>query len=433
MNSNADPGRAAWGMVALLLLANAMSFVDRMLLTLMVAPVRDELGISDTEISLLHGFAFAAFYAIAGLPLGRLSDRGDRTLLMSVGIAVWSAMTMACGLAAGFATLFAARIGVAIGEASLSPAAISLISERFPRRLVSRAIGVFQSGIFIGMAMAMLAGGALLAWFGGHSAPGPLQGLAPWRLVFIVIGAPGLLIALAMLFVTEPRRAQLQTRAAPSGAGAIKHMLANPRLYGGHFLTFTAITILAYGSLTWMATVLVRVHGLSTPEAGFMLGWVLLFAGPLGVMASGTLADGFARRGISYGPMLTAAIAALLLAIAVPLFAHAPTLALATTAVFLLSFAQSFPYGIASASLAVVTPPKFRGQATAFYLMISNLFGLTLGPLAIALMTDHYFRSDVAVGKSMALLPLVTTPLTLLGLSLCWTAYRKAWQEYRHG
>lgn len=431
MKAERVSGRAPWGLALLLLIANAMSFVDRMLLTLMVGPVRAELGISDTAISLLHGFAFAAFYAAAGLPLGRLADRGDRPRLMTAGVAAWSAMTMACGVAMNFGALFAARVGVAIGEASLSPAAVSLISDRFARPLVSRAIAVFQSGIFIGMALAMLCGGALLQWFEAHPPTGLLTGFAPWRLAFMAIGAPGLLVAFSLAFIREPRRDRAAPERRPTSIRkALGHVAGNARLYGGHFLTFTAITILAYGSLSWMASVLVRVHGVSTPEAGYRLGWALMIAGPLGVMASGALADAFAKRGLASGPMFTALISAVLLAIAAPLFSLAPTLSMAFAAAFFLAFAQSFPYGIASASLAVVTPEELRGQVTALYLMISNLFGLTLGPLAVALMTDRLFHSDAAVGHSLALLPLATTPLALAGLALCWSPYRKAWLEH---
>jgi len=428
MMSEPQSGRAPWGLALLLLVANAMSFVDRMLLTLMVAPVRADLGISDTAISLLHGFAFAAFYAAAGLPLGRMADRGNRSRLMAAGVTAWSAMTMSCGFALNFGSLFLARIGVAVGEASLSPAAVSLISERFARPLVSRAIAVFQSGIFIGMALAMLGGGAMLQWFEANPATGPFEGFPPWRMAFITIGAPGLLVAALLLFVREPRRDGAGADRPPTSTRmALGYVRQHARMYAGHFLAFTAITVLAYGSLSWMATVLVRGHGVPTPVAGFKLGLALLVAGPLGVIASGILADSFAKRRLASGPMLTALVSVLLLAVATPTFALAPDLQFALAAAFLLAFAQSFPYGIASASLAVVTPDAYRGQVTALYLMISNLFGLTLGPLAVALMTDRVFMNDESVGLSLALLPLATTPLALAGLALCWKPYREAW------
>ncbi len=297
---------------------------------------------------------------------------------------------------------------------------------------MARAIAVFQSGIFIGTALAMLGGGMLLRWFERHPPGGVLEAIAPWRLVFAAVCLPGLVIGAALLLVDEPRRRLgSEGRASTPITAALRHVAAHARLYGGHFLAFTAITILAYGSLSWTASVLVRVHHLPTADAGLLLGVALLTAGPLGVMCSGMLADRFAKRGVASGPMLTAAISVLLLAVATPAFALSPSLSEARPAAFLLAFAQSFPYGIASASLAVVTPARLRGQIVALYLMVSNLFGLTLGPLAVALLTDHWFREDAAVGQSLALLPWLTTPLAMAGLAICWEPYRRAWVEQR--
>lgn len=423
-------GAARWpmGVALLLMAANALSFVDRMLLTLMVGPVRAELGISDTQLSLLHGFAFALFYAIAGLPLGKMADSGDRPRIMAGGVALWSVMTAMCGVASNFALLFASRVGVAIGEASLYPSAISLLSSRFPRSLVSRAIAVFQSGIFLGTALAMLGGAALLGWFETQKGIVAFTGLSPWRLVFITLGMPGLLVAAMLLFVREPRRAE-GAEAPPliSWGAAARHILGNGRLYGGHFLAFTSITILGYGSLSWMPSVLVRSHGLSTADAGFLLGVALLIAGPIGVLSSGWLADHFAKRRMASGPMLTAVIAIAFLAVATPFFALSPTLAQVHLAAFLLALAQSFPYGISSASLVAVAPEALRGRVLALYLMISNLFGLTCGPLFVALLTDRYFEDDQKLYLSLALLPVLTTPIALAGIALCWKSYRAAW------
>lgn len=420
-------GAAPWGLALLLLTANSLSFVDRMLLTLLVGPIRAELGVSDTAISLLHGLAFASFYALAGLPLGRLADTWHRPRLMATGIALWSVMTSVCGFAANFATMFAARTGVAVGEASLSPAAISLLSERFPSTMAARAIAVFQSGIFVGTALSMLGGGLLLARFESHPLPGPLADLSPWRSVFVVVGAPGLLIALALLRVRETRVKRANAYAEGASLRAtMAHIFGAGRLYGGHFLAFTAITILAYGSISWMPSVLVRVHGLQTSEVGLLLGFALLIAGPLGVMSSGALVDALARRRVASGPMLAALVSVVLLAIAVPAYALAPNLKIARLTAYGLAFAQSFPYGIASASLAIVAPAALRGQLVALYLMISNLVGLTLGPLLVALLTDNFFHDDAAVGLSLSLLPLLTTPLALAGILVCWGPYRCA-------
>ena len=431
----AAPERLAppWALAALLMLANTFSFIDRTLLTLLVAPIRAELGISDTMISLLHGFTFAALYALMGLPLGRWADRGDRPTLMAGGVTLWSGMTVASGLASSLGGLAVARAGVAVGEASLAPAAVSLLAERMPQRAIARAIALFQSGIFVGSAAALFIGGALLRLLEqmDRTALGPLASYSPWRLVFIAVGAPGLLIAILLLMVHEPRRALAAAQQrAPSATlrQTIAYLSAHRHLYGWHVIAFTAITILAYGAMAWMPTVLVRSHGVSTATAGLWLGAVLLLAAPAGVMISGLLVDRALAQGRGDGPMRVALGGLVLLAIAVPAFALAPRFGLAIAADIPLAFGLGFPYGIASGSLALVTPAHLRGQVVALYLLISNLIGLSLGPLLIALCTDHLFQRDTAVHYSLALLPLLTVPLAAFALNRARAPFARAWQ-----
>lgn len=430
MNHEHTQNRAKWALAYLLLLANILSFIDRMLLTLLVKPIRADLAISDTEISLLHGLAFAVFYALFGLPLGRMADSVNRPKFMAGGVSLWSIMTAACAGATSFAGLFVARIGVAIGEATLSPAAISLLAERFPKHLVARAIGVFQSGIFIGTGLALLAGGSLLGWLEKQDLShfGILSGLAPWRIVFLCVGTPGILVAIALLFVKDKSRTKSKTNYdnATPFKDAVKFVWQNKPLYFGHILTFTAITILAYGSLSWMPTAMVRTHNVTSAQAGFSLGIIVLIMGPLGVMSSSWFLDNFIKRKKPDGVIVVAIIAALLLGVAVPLYALAPNLQMALIGAGLLAFGQSFPYGIASSALTLVTPAHFRGQIIALYLMISNLFGLTLGPLLVARMTDGYFHNDALIKYSLALLPLITVPFALLGAAICRRAFKNA-------
>jgi MFS family permease len=193
----------AWYAVAVLVLAFVFSFIDRIVIALLVEPIKADLGISDFDIGLLQGFAFAIFYALLGIPIGRLSDRISRRGIIATGIAVWSLMTAACGLARSFFGLFLARVGVGVGEATLSPAAYSMISDYFPREKLGRALGVYQSGAMLGAGIAFLVGGAavqLLSAYDGQVLPvlGPVR---MWQLAFFAVGLPGLLIALLMLTV----------------------------------------------------------------------------------------------------------------------------------------------------------------------------------------------------------------------------------------
>ncbi len=422
-----------WGLALLLLAANTLSFIDRTLLTLLVAPIRADLGISDTVISLLHGLSFAALYAVMGLPLGRWADRGDRPRLMAGGVGLWSLMTLASGAATSVGLLAAARAGVAVGEASLSPAAVSLLAERMPRAIVGRAIALFQSGIFLGSALALMAGGSLLRWFEAvaPSSLGAFAGYAPWRLVFFAAGAPGLLVALLLIFVREPRRAQAAApQHEPPSFRALREQIRRHRdAYVWHLVAFTAITVLAYGALAWVPTMLIRVHHIRTAEAGLWLGGILLIAGPLGVMASGTLVDRYLARGVADAPLRVGAGGLVLLAGAIPAYAFAPSVPVALLSFVPLAFGLGFPYGIASGALALITPPSLRGQISALYLMISNLIGMTFGPLLVALLTDRVFHDDLAVRYSLALLPVVTVPIAAVALFRCRAPFAAAWRE----
>jgi len=422
----------------LLMSANTLSFIDRTVMALLVDPIRSDLHISDTQISLLQGLAFALFYAAFGLPLGQAADRGNRPILMSAGVGIWSVMTAGCGLAANFWGLFLARMGVAVGEAALAPAAVSILSDRFPQRLVARALAVFQSGIFIGSALALICGGALLGWLkssNGLIFPG-IGRLADWRVVFIAVGAPGLVLVLALLAVREPRRRvdpDTAARLRPTISQALRWIWRRRRLYGAHFTGFTLITILAYGALAWTPTVMIRRFGVPPGAAGLDLGLILLAAGPVGVFSSGWLIDRLLVKGLVEGPILAALAGVVLFAFALPAYALAPGVGAAMGAATLLAFAQSYPYGIASASLALVTPPELRGQVTALYLLISNLLGLSLGPLLVALMTEHVFHNDQCVGVSLAILPCLTAPFAIAALWSCRKPYAEALQAIETG
>ena len=216
----------AWYAVAVLVLAFVFSFVDRIVIALLVEPIKADLGISDFGIGLLQGFAFALFYALLGIPIGRLSDRVSRRGIIATGIAIWSLMTAACGLARSFFGLFLARVGVGVGEATLSPAAYSMISDYFPREQLGRALGVYQSGALLGAGIAFLVGGAavqMLSVYDGQVLP-VLGEVRMWQLAFFVVGLPGLLVALLMLTVKEPARRGKASRhryrhSAPRGAG----------------------------------------------------------------------------------------------------------------------------------------------------------------------------------------------------------------------
>jgi MFS family permease len=189
--------RYAWYVACVLMVCNTFSFIDRQVLGLLVTPIKQDLGISDTRIGLLQGLAFGLYYTLLGIPMGRLVDSGSRRTLVAAGVFLWSLMTAACAGARSFGALFLARMGVGIGEATLSPAAFSLLADYFPKGRLATALSIFSMGIFFGSGLALLLGGLIVGALGS------------WRLTFLLVGLPGLLVALLALTIREPARRDL--------------------------------------------------------------------------------------------------------------------------------------------------------------------------------------------------------------------------------
>src|SRR5690606_31508962 len=228
----------AWYAVVILVIAFVFSFIDRIIIAMLVDPLKQDLGLSDTQLGILQGLAFAVFYAVVGLPIGRWADRYSRRMIIASGIFLWSIMTAVCGLARNFWELFLARVGVGVGEAALSPAAYSMIADYFPKEKLGRAVGVYQAGAFFGAGLSFLVGGLIIqavAKAGDISLP-LVGAVRPWQVVFFVVGLPGVLVALLMFTVREPaRRGQLAVHAAGIPLGTVvRYALSRWRVFGLH-------------------------------------------------------------------------------------------------------------------------------------------------------------------------------------------------------
>jgi MFS family permease len=385
-----------------------------MILALLVEPIKRDLGISDTQVGLLHGFAFAIFYTTLGVPIARLADRTDRRRLIAAGIAFWSAMTALCGLARGFWELFLARIGVGVGEASLSPAAFSMLADAFPADRLGRALGVYSSAIFAGAGIALLVGGGVAAAAASAAAVHlPLVGaVQPWQLTFIVVGAPGLVVALWVLSLREPPRRGVAIAARQEPLAAVfAWMRRHARAYGCHFAGFALLALVFNATIAWLPSVFVRVHGWSSGQAAFWIGSLLLVCGTTGIVAGGFAADAWRRRGKPDGSMrvgLTSALGVLPFAAAVPA-AASPWMAVALLGPLL--FFSAFAFGAAAAGLQWLTPPAMRAQVSALFLFVNNLVGIGAGPVAVALLTDRVFGVPQSVGMSLAIVGAVAAAL----------------------
>lgn len=434
----AGPSRAslayAWFVVGVLLMAYIFSFVDRQILSLLVGPIRKDLGISDTQMSLLLGFSFAIFYTICGIPLGRMADTRSRRGLIAAGIVLWSAMTAACGLAKHYWQLFAARIGVGVGEAALSPAAYSMIADYFPRESRATAISVYSMGIYLGSGIAFLLGGLVIKF---ASAQGmmdlPLVGATrPWQVVFFILGAAGMVFSLAFLAVREPPREGVAGEPGASTREVWNYLKRNRRTVLTHNFGFALIALTSYGATSWVPSFFVRVHGWEIADVGLVYGLIVMIFGSSGIVIGGRIADRLLRAGkvdANLRVALYSAIGSIPFGIAYPLVGSPMVAAaLLAPAVFFLSM----PFGVGPAAIQEIMPARMRGQASAVYLFVVNLVGLGLGPTAVAVITDYVFHDDNAVGYSLLLVGACAQLAAILCLACGLGSYRESWRRL-HG
>ncbi|WP_299594645.1 MFS transporter [uncultured Microbulbifer sp.] len=416
----AKSSRYAWYMIGILLVAYTFSFIDRQILSLLVEPMKRDLGISDTQVSLLQGLSFALFYTILGLPMGRLADTVSRRGLIATGLTLWSLATAVCGLAGQYWQLFVARMGVGVGEASLSPAAYSLIADSVDRKNLAAAIGVYSMGIYIGGGLALIAGGAVVAWAVNiDSVVVPLIGeIRSWQLVFLAVGLPGLLLVPFVLTLREPRRANAGGTAIPL-ADVWQFLRHNRRTLILLILGAALASLAGYGSVAWVPSFLIRTHQLGFAEAGLAFGLIVLIFGSAGVVSGGRIADWLGQRGRQDGKPRTALYAALLGLAPTLLYPLMPSLTGVLILLSISTYFTNFMMGLGPAAIQEVVPANMRGQISALYLFVVNIIGLGLGPLSIALATDYVFEDPNLLRYSLVLAP--GCALTISAL-LLWRA-----------
>jgi MFS family permease len=426
--------RYAWYVVVVLTIAYLLSFLDRQILALMVEPIRRDLDISDTQVSLLGNLAFGIFYTLLGLPLGRAADRYSRRGIIAAGVTIWCAMTAACGLARNFVQLFLARVGVGVGEAALNPAALSLISDYFPPKSRGQALTFYNMGISLGVGVALIFGGQVIAWVAA-APPVELPGigeLRAWQTVFILVGLPGLLVALLMLTVREPvRRGRVQLRQADGTVteditvrATIGYLGQRWRTYVTHFIGMTVVTIQGYSFFFWVPSLFVRTWEWTIPQISLAYGLVTIIGGPIGILLGGWISDRLYQRGHKDALMRTCLGGAILLLI--PGSVLTPLMPTAELALFMLlpvSVGGAMVTATGAAALQIITPNQMRAQATAVYYFVINIFGL-LGPTAVAAVTDYVFADDAALRWSLAIICSIASVIGLVALRYNLPHYR---------
>jgi MFS family permease len=426
--------RTAWYAAIVLMLCYALSYVDRVILGLLVPQIEADLGISDTLMGLLQGFSFALFYALMGLPLGRIADRANRRNLISICIAFWSFFTAACAGARSFASLFLARMGVGIGEAGLHPASYSMLSDCFPKERLGAALSVYYMGQVLGSSLAFIVGGTVVQIISQKpDVTLPVLGsIASWRLTFLIVGLPGLLFALLLFTLREPVRKNVLRTASGKEKLSLSETLAEVRKrwqsVAGVSLGFVFHAACLYGFSAWVPTYFLRAHGWSIGETGRALGFLVLSFGCLGLFLGGYLSERWQRRGFIDAPLRMAIPSAIGIVLFLAPAMLMPTAAWSLALIGLGQFFLVLPMGTVGAALQVIFPNQVRAQVSALYLFILNLGGLTLGPLMPGVFTDYLFRDPNMLGASIALTMAIAGAIMLVIFLATMRPYRAHYQ-----
>jgi len=420
----------AWYVVVVLLVAYGFAILDRTAIGLLVDPIRKDLRITDSQIGLLQGLAFALCYTTFGIPVGFAIDRWKRIPVLGIGVAVWSAATIACGAARSFGTLFLARVGVGVGEAAVTPGSGSIIADYFPPERRGRAYGVWMLGSSLGTgmasgftALAILAADWLHAKDVAWAAP-----LKTWQITFFLIGAPGLLIGLLfMLTVREPTRRGARIEQTGISLKPLLQVLSANRgayfaLIGGAVLNVTCI----YASLGWMPSLFMRVHHWSPAKVGGVFAAIGLPIGMSGAVIAGWTMSWLTSRGRKDAPILmTMGHSLMTLCIGTAaVLAPRPEITLVLNA--LTSITSTWSYAAAMTGLNQITPNEIRGQIAALYTLFTGLISMTVGSYLVGFLNDTTFHGPTGVQPSLATVYAGCAGLALIVLLLGRGAYQQA-------
>ena len=421
---------AGWKAVALLATVQTLAFFHRTLATLLAEPIRLEFGVSDTLIGLFIGAAFSISFVIAALPLGHLADHEDRFRLLGIFVATWSVLTSLAAAAINFAALLLLRIGSAAAMSGVTPAAGSLIAEHYAGPKLAKPMGIYASGIYFGVGSSMLIGGALAALFDpfGHFAIGPLPPLSGWKIIYLLAGLPGIIVASMLFGQTDVSRRETRNSPRRPLKPVFNFLLARPSNYLRVMLALTMLVFVATAVGAWLPALLLRKHGWAIEDIGFWAGAITIAAGLLGTLGSGYLVEFIERFMRTGNPqmllLILAAAVSAPLAIALPLVSS-PYACLA------LFFCRSLLGGIiVSLGYAIMlnlAPEDQRARLTAMAGITVNLVGGALAPVAVALTTDFGFADPSRLADSLAI---VTALGSIAAIAILLTGVRSLFSPH---
>jgi MFS family permease len=393
------------------------NFLDRQLLAILLQPIKEDLKISDTALGFLTGFAFAVFYTFAGLPLARLADRWVRRSLIAISIATWSIMTAACGVARGFADLAMARIGVGIGEAGATPPAHSLLSDYFPPGKRATVLALYACGVPVGSGLGYWLGGWINDAFG-------------WRLAFILVGLPGVLVALLVrLTVREPVRGGSEQQALNVRQYTLREVWQFlSTLPSGRRISLAAacIAFAGYGLAAWIPAFFVRIHHMTPGQLGLWMSWITALGGVLGSFSGGVIADRWGRTHPQARAYVSAggALASIPFNIASVLLADHR---LALLSFFPATIAATLWFGPATSIVQDLAPPAMRAVASAVFIFILTIIGLGAGPQVIGILND-WIGTPEAIRYSLLFVAIV---MNLLAAWFFWLTGKTLAEDLR--
>jgi MFS family permease len=420
----------AWFFTSILLVAYIISFIDRQMINYLVVPIKEDMGLTDFEISFIQGWGFVLAYIIFSIPFGRIVDKVNRVRVLIGGIIIWSVATAACGFSKNSWQLVLSRSGVGAGEAALTPASWSIISDLFPVEKRSFPMSIYLMGPYIGQGLSLLFGAQILRIYNEPVTLFESIIVQPWQIIFLIIAVPGVILGLLMFALKDPVRKEVLVSEKEEGKDSIKEVFAYviknigaymPLLIGSAF-----IVVLLYGVQSWVPTFLHRIHGWEHTRIGDQYGLVALFAGSLGVV-SGPMAEKYLTKlNFSAATIIVCIITAVALTIIGPITFLSLSSDIVLIGIFITSFFITLPLALFATSLQNITPNQYRGVVTGLYVFTVNITGYGLGPMVVAFFTDKVFKSEMAIDLSMAAMFLICGPISFFIFYLGRKPFAKA-------
>ena len=427
--------RHSYSAVAVLTLAQVFAFIDRQIPSMLVEPIKQDFNLTDSQIALLGGAAFSIFYAIMALPIGYAVDRYQRTKVLGIGVFLWSLMTALAGLANSFGKLFGARIGVAVGEAVMAPTSVSLVSDSFPENKQGIPMGIITSGVYIGIGITLLGGGLLIDYLtsiGGINMPF-IGYLKPWQATFMIVGLPGLVLAVAAFYLKEPKRLEEQAYINKNvdRKNVFLHLKEHKKTLVPMFGGLIFMALIFYSFSFWAPTMMIRAYNISLSEAGFILGLITIISSIAGTIFAGSAVDYLRNKNYSDAPVRAALFAVLLALPPITILSFVNTEIGAWICIFLyLFFISSFaPLGLLAVS--GVSASNVKGQLAAIHAFLMMAFGLSLGPQLTAFFTDFVFMDPNNLKWSISATGAIVLPISALLFKVSLSRYKDSFEKLK--